>query len=86
MLVATRLVRNGGVYALYRGLSAVMADIVPKMAVRFSSFDTCMSWLGVHDRKSKGIGVRLLLVCFILSASSTNLCNNRYIVCDVFGV
>lgn len=36
---AQRIVRNEGFGALYKGLSAVMAGIVPKMAVRFSSFE-----------------------------------------------
>lgn len=37
----------------YRGLSAVMAGIVPKMSVRFSSFEVYKGWLGA-DAKSKG--------------------------------
>ncbi|CAM9250863.1 unnamed protein product, partial [Hapterophycus canaliculatus] len=50
--VARRLLNNEGFFALYRGLSAVMAGIVPKMSVRFSSFETYKGWLGA-DGQSK---------------------------------
>src|SRR3546814_2193546 len=36
---AQRIVKNEGFAALYKGLSEVMVGIVPKMAVRFSSFE-----------------------------------------------
>lgn len=52
--IATRLVENEGFLALYKGLSAVMAGIVPKMAVRFSSFETYKGWLEVTDGQRKG--------------------------------
>lgn len=39
--------------ARYRGLSAVMAGIVPKMSVRFSAFETYKGWLGA-DGQNKG--------------------------------
>jgi len=31
--------------ALYKGLGAVMSGIVPKMAIRFASFETYRGWL-----------------------------------------
>ncbi|KAJ1981167.1 Mitochondrial succinate-fumarate transporter [Dimargaris verticillata] len=37
--VGTRIVQNEGTMALYKGLGAVTAGIVPKMAIRFSSFE-----------------------------------------------
>ncbi|CBN79385.1 conserved unknown protein [Ectocarpus siliculosus] len=54
-IVAKRLVKNEGVFALYRGLSAVMAGIVPKMSVRFSSFELYKGWLGAAEGHSKGL-------------------------------
>lgn len=36
---AKRIVVNEGFFALYKGLGAVTMGIVPKMAIRFSSFD-----------------------------------------------
>ncbi|CAM9563680.1 unnamed protein product [Ascophyllum nodosum] len=55
MLVATKLVQSEGFFALYSGLSAVMAGIVPKMAVRFSSFDIFKGWLGDREGRNKGL-------------------------------
>lgn len=46
---ATRIVRNEGFFALYKGLSAVMAGIAPKMAVRFTSFEAYKGWLGANN-------------------------------------
>lgn len=54
MATAVRIVNNEGFFALYRGLSAVMTGIVPKMAVRFSSFQTYKEWLGASDGANKG--------------------------------
>lgn len=51
---ASRIVSHEGFFALYKGLSAVMAGIVPKMAVRFSSFETYKEWLGASASGSKG--------------------------------
>mmetsp|Transcript_6435 Transcript_6435/g.9652 ORF Transcript_6435/g.9652 Transcript_6435/m.9652 type:complete len:312 (-) Transcript_6435:62-997(-) len=53
-VTAQRIVRNEGLFALYKGLTAVMAGIVPKMAVRFTSFDIYKQWLGCTDGKNKG--------------------------------
>lgn len=41
-------------FTRYRGLSAVMAGIVPKMSVRFSSFELYKEWLGAEDGHRKG--------------------------------
>lgn len=51
---ASRIVSNEGFFALYKGLSAVMAGIVPKMAVRFTSFEAYKNWLGATPYGSKG--------------------------------
>lgn len=45
---AARIISNEGFFALYKGLSAVMAGIVPKMAVRFTSFEAYKGWLGAN--------------------------------------
>ncbi|KAI8579434.1 hypothetical protein K450DRAFT_242152 [Umbelopsis ramanniana AG] len=37
--VGARIVKNESVWALYKGLGAVVSGIVPKMAIRFSSFE-----------------------------------------------
>ncbi|KAJ8654966.1 hypothetical protein O0I10_009362 [Lichtheimia ornata] len=37
--VGARIVKNESFWALYKGLGAVTAGIVPKMAIRFSSFE-----------------------------------------------
>ncbi|KAJ2350838.1 Mitochondrial succinate-fumarate transporter [Coemansia erecta] len=43
--VGQRIVQREGVLALYKGLGAVVTGIVPKMAIRFSSFELYKSWL-----------------------------------------
>lgn len=52
---AVRIVNSEGPLALYRGLSAVVVGIIPKMAVRFSSFQMFKDWLGASDGASKGV-------------------------------
>lgn len=39
------IIRNETPLALYTGLGAVLSGIVPKMAIRFSSFETYRKWL-----------------------------------------
>ncbi|CAM9907838.1 unnamed protein product [Discosporangium mesarthrocarpum] len=51
---ATRIITNEGFFSLYKGLSAVMAGIVPKMAVRFTSFESYKDLLGASDGKDRG--------------------------------
>ncbi|KAJ1957278.1 Mitochondrial succinate-fumarate transporter [Dipsacomyces acuminosporus] len=43
--VGQRIVQREGILALYKGLGAVVTGIVPKMAIRFSSFELYKSWL-----------------------------------------
>ena len=38
--VGSRIVQREGPLALYKGLGAVITGIVPKMAIRFFSFET----------------------------------------------
>jgi hypothetical protein len=53
---ARRVVQREGFFALYKGLSAVYTGIVPKMAIRFVSFEQYREWLGTATG-STGSGV-----------------------------
>lgn len=53
---ASSIISKEGFFALYKGLSAVMMGIVPKMAVRFTSFETYKEWLGASATGNKGVG------------------------------
>ena len=44
------IVRREIPLALYKGLGAVLSGIVPKMAIRFTSFETYKRWLA--DKKT----------------------------------
>ncbi|CAM9834508.1 unnamed protein product [Ectocarpus sp. 8 AP-2014] len=52
---ASSIITKEGFLALYKGLSAVMMGIVPKMAVRFTSFETYKEWLGASPTGNKGL-------------------------------
>lgn len=52
---ASGIVSKEGFFALYKGLSAVMMGIAPKMAVRFTSFETYKEWLGATPTGNKGV-------------------------------
>lgn len=55
LTTAKSIVSKEGFFALYKGLSAVMMGIAPKMAVRFTSFETYKEWLGATQTGSKGV-------------------------------
>ena len=42
--------------ALYKGLGAVLSGIVPKMAVRFASFEAYKGWLADKETGVTSIG------------------------------
>jgi solute carrier family 25 citrate transporter 1 len=44
---ASRIVQREGFFALYKGLTAVYTGIIPKMAIRFVSFEQYRDWLQV---------------------------------------
>eukprot|EP00752_Nemacystus_decipiens_P014630 g13028.t1 len=52
---ASNIITKEGFFALYKGLSAVMMGIAPKMAVRFTSFETYKEWLGAAPAGNKGL-------------------------------
>ncbi|CEJ02020.1 Putative Mitochondrial carrier [Rhizopus microsporus] len=43
--VGVKIAQNESFWALYKGLGAVVSGIVPKMAIRFSSFELYKSWM-----------------------------------------
>ncbi|ORY96776.1 mitochondrial carrier domain-containing protein [Syncephalastrum racemosum] len=43
--VGLKIIQNESFWALYKGLGAVVSGIVPKMAIRFSSFELYKSWM-----------------------------------------
>jgi Mitochondrial carrier protein len=49
---AKRIVQREGFFALYKGLTAVYTGIIPKMAIRFVSFEQYKDWL--NDYTSLG--------------------------------
>ncbi|KAI9296390.1 mitochondrial carrier [Neoconidiobolus thromboides FSU 785] len=49
--VGSRIVQKEGALALYKGLGAVVSGIVPKMAIRFSSFEYYKSVLANKEGK-----------------------------------
>ena len=42
--------------ALYKGLGAVLSGIVPKMAIRFASFETYQGWLADKETGKTSVG------------------------------
>eukprot|EP01135_Chromosphaera_perkinsii_P007196 Nk52_evm4s745 gene=Nk52_evmTU4s745 len=49
--VATSAIKKEGPFALYKGLTAVVCGIAPKMAIRFSSFETFKKHLADENGK-----------------------------------
>jgi solute carrier family 25 citrate transporter 1 len=45
---AKRIVQREGFLALYKGLTAVYTGIIPKMAIRFVSFEQYRQWLAIY--------------------------------------
>ncbi|CAO3608997.1 unnamed protein product [Cunninghamella blakesleeana] len=57
--VGMKIVQNESFWALYKGLGAVVSGIVPKMAIRFSSFELYKQWLADETGKVSTKGVFL---------------------------
>ena len=53
--------------ALYKGLGAVLSGIVPKMAIRFASFEAYKGWLANRETGKTAIG-SIFLGTFFLTA------------------
>lgn len=52
-----KIIRNESFWALYKGLGAVVSGIVPKMAIRFSSFELYKEWMADADGKVSTLSV-----------------------------
>ncbi|KAI6046425.1 mitochondrial carrier domain-containing protein [Pisolithus marmoratus] len=50
------IVRRETPLALYKGLGAVLSGIIPKMAIRFASFETYKSWLTDKVTEQTSVG------------------------------
>ena len=50
------IVRRETPLALYKGLGAVLSGIVPKMAIRFTSFETYKGWLADRETGVTSVG------------------------------
>lgn len=50
------IVRRETPLALYKGLGAVLSGIVPKMAIRFASFETYKRWLADRETGATAVG------------------------------
>lgn len=57
-MIATgvRIVQRETPLALYKGLGAVLSGIVPKMAIRFASFETYSRWLSDKTTGKTSVG------------------------------
>ncbi|KAN0081337.1 Mitochondrial carrier domain containing protein [Tylopilus felleus] len=53
---AVRIVQRETPLALYKGLGAVLSGIVPKMAIRFASFETYQGWLADKTTGETSVG------------------------------
>lgn len=47
--------------ALYKGLGAVLGGIIPKMAIRFTSFETYKGWLA--DKSTGKTSTGMVFLC-----------------------
>ena len=59
--MANTIALNESPRALYRGLGTVLSGIVPKMAVRFASFETYKGWLA--DKETGKTSVGNIFIC-----------------------
>ena len=50
------IVRRETPLALYKGLGAVLSGIVPKMAIRFASFEKYKAWLADKSTGQTSVG------------------------------
>ena len=50
------IVRRETPLALYKGLGAVLSGIVPKMAIRFASFEKYKAWLADKETGKTSLG------------------------------
>jgi solute carrier family 25 citrate transporter 1 len=65
------IVRRETPLALYKGLGAVLSGIVPKMAIRFASFETYKGWLADSSGNTKVGSIFLGKLAKILELGSS---------------
>lgn len=53
---AAYIVRRETPLALYKGLGAVLSGIVPKMSIRFASFEAYKKWLSDKSTGKTSVG------------------------------
>jgi hypothetical protein len=58
--------------ALYKGLGAVLSGIVPKMAIRFASFETYKGWLEDRETGKTALG-NIFLGAYFLRRGAENM-------------
>ena len=59
------IVRRETPLALYKGLGAVLSGIVPKMAIRFASFEKYKAWLADKETGKTSVGNIFIGECFM---------------------
>ena len=67
------IVRRETPLALYKGLGAVLSGIVPKMSVRFASFETYKGWLADKETGKTSLGS-----IFLGASSCARLVQSEY--------
>jgi solute carrier family 25 (mitochondrial citrate transporter), member 1 len=66
--------------ALYKGLGAVLSGIVPKMAIRFASFETYKGWLSDKETGKASVGGIFVGLCSLLAVSiAIDFCSNSWL-------
>jgi solute carrier family 25 citrate transporter 1 len=63
------IVRRETPLALYKGLGAVLSGIVPKMGIRFASFETYKGWLADPETGKTAVGNIFLGAFFVRRAA-----------------
>ncbi len=67
------IVRRETPLALYKGLGAVLSGIVPKMAIRFASFEKYKAWLADKETGATAVGSIFLGACSLFPIGSGSL-------------
>ena len=62
--------------ALYKGLGAVLTGIVPKMAIRFASFETYKGWLANKETGVTSVG-SIFLGAPLPASVSSRICHSH---------
>lgn len=66
------IVRRETPLALYKGLGAVLSGIIPKMAIRFASFETYKAWLADKATGETSVGNIFIGKSYLVPSTVTN--------------